>query len=448
MFQAMTTFTNDRVLLIGTVVFAMALEVISQVTGINGHTIFSMVAIAALIGRAILGPSRVIFATTAASLLCFYLWRSVAAWSPDGYGHVFGTIGRVMGYGFALFTLEYIQRPSTRSLWVNVISMVVLLGSTAVVQIIQGRSFSTTFTYLVLYYLYISWIIGKTIELRPWNQDTPKGIRLLGTGYLFVLVNLLLFNLRLFLGTQSPVTVFLSTYHVGNMVVTVGLVYVLICSLVPWPMEMPKNTIAKYGVGQDLTVAFVPLLLGIAGAHSMEPIAQGILGMAAFVSTTLLLWDLEALQRELNTITKKVEFAAHHDPVTDVQQRTALPSFQKTHTEGVTIVELVGMHEVNATYGFENGNGVLNEFSRRLTARVDTDGTVIRTSGTEFTIIWSRRIFDTDSRIRSITAIPFDVEDTTVYMSTQLGSVMNPEYPLDELIAKALTLKLKEQGGP
>jgi diguanylate cyclase len=86
----------------------------------------------------------------------------------------------------------------------------------------------------------------------------------------------------------------------------------------------------------------------------------------------------------------------HHDPLTRLPDRTALPALLQTtldkareydHLTTVLSLNIVRFSSINAAFGFSVGDVVLRQLATRLVQLIGDRGIVARTNGDEFTIV-------------------------------------------------------------
>lgn len=139
---------------------------------------------------------------------------------------------------------------------------------------------------------------------------------------------------------------------------------------------------------------------------------------------------------------RKLTYLAHHDPLTQLANRTAFNErleqcIQVARQGGarcaVMFLDLDGFKQVNDTYGHEAGDTVLCETSRRIQASVREEDLVARLGGDEFGVLLAE-VTDpavaarVAQRILDITSLPVLIRDElATSLQASLGIALYPD---------------------
>ncbi|WP_336249867.1 GGDEF domain-containing protein [Stomatohabitans albus] len=394
--------------------------------------------------RVIVGPARLVYGAAFIALSIFFFWQIFAYTLFPQYKFIISSISPILAYGFTIFCVEIVQHFRWRTTLFNTTSTAILLAALLFVQLWEGESFRATFMFAAMNYLLVIWLFGKALEIRPWSKKTPPGIRMLDTGFIFLTASTGIYILA-HVAPNHPIYIWSTTYGIADVLVNIALVCIALTAISGCSLTLPRDTVVRYGFGQDITLAFVPLLLGISGTSSISVVSQVILGTAALISTVMLLVEIDNLQHRLHVTNKRVKSIAITDRVTGLPNRYALPTFADNTIVNATIIDVIGLRLVNTTYGYEVGDNVLKEFAQRLIARVEDRGIVLRSSGNEFIVLWTRKVLDIESRLRSTIAIPYEIEDERIYLSLECGFSDAANQPLSVLVNEAYRAKERER---
>jgi diguanylate cyclase (GGDEF)-like protein len=182
--------------------------------------------------------------------------------------------------------------------------------------------------------------------------------------------------------------------------------------------------------------------------------------------------DVELMRRALQHAIerkhqeRKLSYLAHHDPLTQLANRTAfihklegcLSAAQRTGTRcAVMFLDLDGFKQVNDAHGHEAGDTVLCEVARRIQASVREEDLVARLGGDEFAVLLDQ-IEDAQvcmrvaQRILDIAALPVLLrEDVETCVRASVGIAICPEsgHSVDALLraADAAMYSAKARGG-
>jgi len=139
---------------------------------------------------------------------------------------------------------------------------------------------------------------------------------------------------------------------------------------------------------------------------------------------------------------RKLAYLAHHDPLTQLSNRTAFAerlehSVQSAQAGGarcaVMFLDLDGFKQVNDAHGHEAGDTVLCEISRRIQASVREEDLVARLGGDEFGVLLAEMADPTIAgrvaqRILDITSMPVLLRDELeVTVRASLGVALYPD---------------------
>lgn len=394
--------------------------------------------------RACYGPDRAVFITIIIALLTlFFSVLGTHYFFPEN-AYIELTIAPILSYATAIVTVEIAQHARWRTTLLNSTSALVLCAALLFVQLWEGPQFQHSFMFGTMHCLLMVWLIGKAVEIQPWLPTTPLGLRVADLGFIFIILSVSVHTLNLIVPDVMWVQRLMAQLvpmHFANL----GLVCIALAAMFNWPIQVPEETVNRYGFSQDITAAFVPLLFGIAGTSTATPVTHIVLGGAALVSTSILLIEMDRVQKQLNVINQSVTTIAVTDPITNLPNRYALADHLNQPLSGVTIVDVEGLRPVNTTHGFKVGDQILQEFAHRLTSRIQNRGTILRSSGNEFIILWQSRVLDIESRLRSTIAIPFDIDQDQVYLSLFVGTVMDDELDPRALVHAAYAAKVHDR---
>ena len=443
----MTTLFSDSTKPVRTGIVFLLIAGAGLLPGISPtHAQYVLIGITVIasIKRVVKGHDRALFTTLIITLLTlFFSVFAALLFFPDQPYLVF-TIAPIMSYATAITTVEIAQHVRLRTTIRNITSALVLLSALLFIQIWEGPIFQSSFMFGCMHVLLLVWLLGKALEIRPWVPSIPVGLRILDIGFLFIIVSVFFHTLNL-IAPGHPQLDLTQQWGVSIHLTNIGLAFIAIASWHPWSLQFPKATVTRFGFGQDITVAFVPLLVGISGTSTISLLSHAVLGGAALVSTCILLIEMESLQKQLNIANASVRSVSVTDSVTGLPNRYALHQYLHKPIAGATIVDVEGLREVNTTYGFLVGDQVLHEFAHRLASRVANRGWVLRSSGNEFVILWSSRVLDIESRLRSTIAIPFEIEEDQFYLSLFIGSAIDPNLDALALVETAYYMKVYER---
>jgi diguanylate cyclase (GGDEF)-like protein/PAS domain S-box-containing protein len=143
---------------------------------------------------------------------------------------------------------------------------------------------------------------------------------------------------------------------------------------------------------------------------------------------------------ELELAKKRVEFLAHHDPLTELPNRRYLDTVMNKHIKenannlsyaGVLQIDLDGFKKVNDTLGHHAGDKILVKVGAILKRLIDGRGLVFRVGGDEFVVFLSMpdaRYFSEEgnlqtlaTRIQDALAPPFSLPDGQAYIGASIG---------------------------
>lgn len=143
---------------------------------------------------------------------------------------------------------------------------------------------------------------------------------------------------------------------------------------------------------------------------------------------------------ELELAKKRVEFLAHHDPLTELPNRRYLDTVMSKHIKensntlaygGVLQIDLDGFKKVNDTLGHLAGDKILIKVGAILKRLIDGRDLVFRVGGDEFVIFLSRpnaRYFSEEgnlqtlaTRIQDALAPPFSLPDGEAHIGASIG---------------------------
>jgi len=141
---------------------------------------------------------------------------------------------------------------------------------------------------------------------------------------------------------------------------------------------------------------------------------------------------------------RSIRHHMHHDPLTDLANRTHLEAQvaaaigtvgQDLQRLGVMIVGLSRFREINDTLGHEAGDQLLKRVADRLRHRVGSDDLVARVGGDEFgVLIKDPTARQLQSRLESVAAAfdePYSLEGMTLHLGASIGLAIHPDHGRD-----------------
>jgi diguanylate cyclase (GGDEF)-like protein/PAS domain S-box-containing protein len=170
-----------------------------------------------------------------------------------------------------------------------------------------------------------------------------------------------------------------------------------------------------------------PALLTISTVRDSQSQPSGYIGVCA---------DITALKQTED----RLEHLAHHDPLTDLPNRSllnerlaqAIKHAKRNRTElAVLFLDLDRFKVINDSLGHSAGDQLLVELARRLLGAVRAADTVARISGDEFVVLLEDvrggegAALVAEKLIAAMKA-PFDLEGNTVRVTTSLGLSLYP----------------------
>ena len=203
-------------------------------------------------------------------------------------------------------------------------------------------------------------------------------------------------------------------------------------------------------------------VMGIYGAHrdAFDPFTiQWVETLARHVAITL---SLATVRKETEA---RILHLAHHDPLTDLPNRTLLYdrlkqalAQAKRHGRGVGVlfVDLDHFKSINDSLGHETGDALLKIVADRLVRCVRGTDTIARLSGDEFTVVLQDLNREQDAwhvaqKVLDSVGRPATVGNQAIPITASVGIAL---YPLDAtdpdaLIAQAdrAMYRAKEKGG-
>lgn len=142
----------------------------------------------------------------------------------------------------------------------------------------------------------------------------------------------------------------------------------------------------------------------------------------------------------------KLEFLAHHDPLTKLPNRTSFEmtlenAIKRANRDkfkvGILFFDLDNFKEINDTYGHSLGDNVLVQVAKRVRKILRESDVVSRIGGDEFVVLLEGFYLKSDldeiiNKIFHIFHSPFIVEDKIFNISSSLGVAVYPEDGLDK----------------
>jgi PAS domain S-box-containing protein/diguanylate cyclase (GGDEF)-like protein len=167
---------------------------------------------------------------------------------------------------------------------------------------------------------------------------------------------------------------------------------------------------------------------------------------------------LKEAQQELSRI-------AYEDPLTGLSTRIGFTRQLQRHTDrhgwkvpaAVVIVDIVGLHDINDVYGYEVGDQLLAEFSRRLAEQPGDNVLAGRIGGDEFTLFLlpgDGEALEPDlNRLVESLSFPFELDGINIEVAVRLGYTRlgDCQRPIEDLLReseRALSLHRKDTSVP
>jgi two-component system cell cycle response regulator len=169
--------------------------------------------------------------------------------------------------------------------------------------------------------------------------------------------------------------------------------------------------------------------------------------------------EVRLLHEEARNYSKMLEALALNDPLTELANRRLLAdrmSMALVHARrnksamAVVYLDLDGFKQINDTLGHGVGDVLLKMVAGRLVATVRGEDTVARVGGDEFILaLWHVSGIDYAATVasRAIEAVsqPYDIEGTTVTITTSAGVSIYPDHGADaDTLMKSADLALYE----
>ncbi|MGV8939726.1 MAG: EAL domain-containing protein [Allorhizobium sp.] len=150
-------------------------------------------------------------------------------------------------------------------------------------------------------------------------------------------------------------------------------------------------------------------------------------------------------EKERVALQEKLRHLAYRDSLTGLSNRAGFYETLQREIESaaasggtcaVLVLDLDRFKDINDTIGHFAGDAVLVEFAARLSAAVGDEGVIGRLGGDEFSVILPvrqtpGRAHDVASNIMAALARPFDLEGTSVQVSTSIGLAFAPDDSAD-----------------
>lgn len=143
---------------------------------------------------------------------------------------------------------------------------------------------------------------------------------------------------------------------------------------------------------------------------------------------------------------RRIEFMAHHDPLTGLANRATITRKleELTHVTGshevsftLFLLDLDRFKQVNDTLGHSAGDVLLREMSTRLSSALRNGDFLARLGGDEFAVIQvgvanphrdAKKLAD---RIMGLVGKPFEIDGQAIDIGVSIGAAMAPEHATD-----------------
>jgi len=146
-------------------------------------------------------------------------------------------------------------------------------------------------------------------------------------------------------------------------------------------------------------------------------------------------------EANLQALTDRLQYEAHHDPLTGLPNRTllmdrlnhALARGARTRQSlAVVFLDLDGFKRINDTLGHDAGDEMLREVAMRLQATLRPSDTVARLGGDEFVVLLTDLSSPTDAartarRLQTVINRPIDLSGQRVTVQASLGISVAPQ---------------------
>jgi len=143
----------------------------------------------------------------------------------------------------------------------------------------------------------------------------------------------------------------------------------------------------------------------------------------------------------------KIEHLAHHDPLTNLPNRLLLSEYTEKIMSGLVrhssygallYIDIDGFKIINDYHGYEAGDTILKEISRRLTSLIRGEDIAGRIGSNEFVVVLDQlSIFEekargrasmVSERIQDNLCQPIDVNNKILHIETSIGTcILTPE---------------------
>jgi diguanylate cyclase (GGDEF)-like protein len=213
-----------------------------------------------------------------------------------------------------------------------------------------------------------------------------------------------------------------------------------------WRERRPGSgfVLAAVGVGFGGLAAFLLVLLG---AWADLPVLLYGLQLSSLGSVLALHVALAARTRAAREERGRLDYLAHHDPLTQLPNRTLFfdrvgqaiaRARRQQRPFALLLVDLDRFKPVNDTWGHPVGDLVLREAARRMAASVRASDTVGRIGGDEFVALLpdigtAEAAQGVAAKLRGAVAAPYLVEGRTISIDCCVGIALYPDDGDDEV---------------
>ena len=171
------------------------------------------------------------------------------------------------------------------------------------------------------------------------------------------------------------------------------------------------------------------------------------------VTAIVLLWTASwiilvfatRISRRMESQTKRLEYLAHYDTLTDLPNRILLKDGLETQIDllgvqgkqsvALFVIDLDQFKEINDTLGHDVGDNIIKEVGRRLDNLLNEQEIIGRLGGDEFGIVLPGMNQYTAeslvSSIRYILDVPFVMDEQTFNVDASIGIAVAPEHGTD-----------------
>ncbi len=295
--------------------------------------------------------------------------------------------------------------------------------------------------------------LAVTLPPAIANNQTRIGLILCTASYFFTLLHFKRTALFTLCGNAYATTAYITILTVTLTLPGPGAVF-FVLSLFALPLLVAPIVNHASSIIWTAIVASTPLILNYFGEIEVSQLfrANWILACTGIFLTLYIGHELhEGMSRRLNTERSKFEFAAAHDSLTGLANRSTFEQRLRQSIDLCTLhgskavfvyIDLDKFKAINDTYGHQAGDIVLVTVAERLRHLVRRFDTVARLGGDEFAILFDQCSLEgvkhiTD-RIAEVIKEPITAFNKQLFIDCSIGLVVCPD---DGLRPEQLTHK-------